>query len=103
MIRVAMVIGKMNSGGKKNLVMEYYRQIDREKVQFDFICDADSEAIPDEEIERLGGRVYRIPPYQRIFSNMRAMYLLYLNICRLKGIECVLLVFMGYTTTILGI
>ena len=73
MIRVAMIIGKMDSGGKKNLVMEYYRQIDRNKVQFDFICDSDSQAIPDEEIESLGGRVYRIPPYQHIFSNMREM------------------------------
>ena len=31
--------------------MEYYRHIDRDKVQFDFICDSDSQAIPDEEIE----------------------------------------------------
>lgn len=73
MIRVAIVIGKMDSGGKKNLVMEYYRHIDRNKVQFDFICDSDSQAIPDEEIKSLGGRVYRIPPYQNIFANMHAM------------------------------
>ena len=73
MIRVAIVIGKMDSGGKKNLVMEYYRHIDRDKVQFDFICDSDSQAIPDEEIESLGGRVYRIPPYQNILANMREM------------------------------
>lgn len=73
MIRVAIVIGKMDSGGKKNLVMEYYRHIDRQKVQFDFICDSDSQAIPDEEIKGLGGRVYRIPPYQKIFANMKEM------------------------------
>ena len=73
MIRVAIVIGKMDSGGKKNLVMEYYRHIDRNKVQFDFICDSDSQAIPYEEIESLGGRVYIIPPYQKIFANMREM------------------------------
>ena len=70
MIRVAVIMGKMNSGGKKNLVMEYYRHIDREQVQFDFICDADSQAIPEEEITRLGGRVYRIRPYQNILGNM---------------------------------
>lgn len=73
MIRVAVIIGKMDSGGKKNLVMEYYRHIDRNKVQFDFICDSDSQAIPDEEIKSLGGRVYRILPYQKIFANMREM------------------------------
>ena len=78
MIRVAAIIGKMDSGGKKNLVMEYYRHIDREKVQFDFICDADSQAIPANEIEQLGGRVYQIPPYRSIFANMREM----MRICK---------------------
>lgn len=73
MIRVASIIGKMDSGGKKNLVMEYYRHIDRSQIQFDFICDSDSQAIPEEEIKKLGGRVYKIPPYQHIFANIREM------------------------------
>ena len=58
MVRIAIIGGKIDSGGKKNLIMEYYRHIDRNKVQFDFICDSDSQAIPIEEIEALGGRVY---------------------------------------------
>lgn len=37
MIRVAIVVGKMNSGGKKNLIMEYYRHIEREKFQFELL------------------------------------------------------------------
>lgn len=73
MIRVAVVMGKMHAGGKKNLVMEYYRHIDRKKVQFDFLCDTDSNSVPKEEIEALGGRVYMIPPYQNIVANMNAM------------------------------
>ncbi|MCD8398194.1 MAG: hypothetical protein LUD12_13615 [Lachnospiraceae bacterium] len=64
MERVAVIMGKMHSGGKKNLVMEYYRHIDRSQIQFDFICDADSNAIPKEEIESLGGHVYIVPPYR---------------------------------------
>ena len=68
-----MVMGKMHAGGKKNLVMEYYRHIDRDKVQFDFFCDTDSNSVPKEEIEALGGRVYMIPPYQNIVANMKAM------------------------------
>ena len=71
MERVAVIMGKMNSGGKKNLVMEYYRHLDRNQIQFDFICDSDSNAIPKDEIESLGGRVYIISPYQHIFKNMR--------------------------------
>ena len=70
MLRVAAILGKLDSGGKKSLVMEYYRHIDRDKVQFDFICDADSQAIPYEEIESMGGRVCVIRPYQKIFGNM---------------------------------
>lgn len=73
MIRVAIVAGKVHSGGKKNLIMEYYRHVDRNKVQFDFICDSDSQAIPVDEIESLGGRVYIITPYQNIFKNMADM------------------------------
>lgn len=71
MIRVAVIMGKMHSGGKKNLVMEYYRHIDRSKVQFDFLCDEDSNAIPVDEIEELGGRVYIITPYQNIVKNIK--------------------------------
>lgn len=69
--RIAVIMGKMHSGGKKNLVMEYYRNIDRSKIQFDFICDKDSNAIPREEIKQMGGRVYEITPYQNILKNMR--------------------------------
>ncbi|MGN1277738.1 MAG: glycosyltransferase [Floccifex sp.] len=73
MERIAVIMGKMHSGGKKNLVMEYYRHIDRSKIQFDFICDEDSNAIPTEEIETLGGRVYVVPRYQNILANIKAI------------------------------
>lgn len=78
MERVAVIMGKMHSGGKKNLVMEYYRHIDRNSVQFDFICDEDSNAIPTEEIEMLGGKVYIVPRYQNIVANIREIE----NICK---------------------
>ncbi len=78
MFRVAAVMGKMNSGGKKNLVMEYYRHIDRSQVQFDFLCDADSNSIPEDEIAALGGKVYVVAPYQRIGENMKQIA----QICR---------------------
>ena len=78
MERIAVVMGKMHSGGKKNLVMEYYRHIDKTHIQFDFICDSDSNAIPEEEIKELGGRVYVITPYQNIFKNIIEIR----NICK---------------------
>ena len=64
----------MHSGGKRNLIMEYYRHIDRTKVQFDFICDSDSNGIPEEEIARLGGRVYKVAPYKHIFAHLKETY-----------------------------
>lgn len=66
-IRIAQVIGKWVGGGVEAVVMNYYRHIDKSKIQFDFICDEDSTNIPYEEIEKLGGKVILIPPYQKLF------------------------------------
>lgn len=65
-IIVAQVVGKWIGGGVESVIMNYYRHIDRDKVQFDFICDSDSTNIPYEEIESLGGRVLLVPPYQKL-------------------------------------
>ena len=67
-IRIAQVIGKWLGGGVEAVVMNYYRHIDRNKIQFDFICDSDSTNIPYEEIEKLGGKVILVPPYQKVFA-----------------------------------
>ena len=67
-IRIAQIIGKWLGGGVEAVVMNYYRNIDRSKIQFDFICDEDSTNIPYEEIESLGGKVILIPPYQKAFK-----------------------------------
>ena len=72
-IRVAHVIGKMVGGGVEAVVMNYYRHIDRDRVQFDFIIDSDSTVVPSEEIEGLGGRLYKVPPYQRLGEYQRVL------------------------------
>lgn len=74
MKRIAIIAGVLHTGGKRNLIMEYYRHIDRSKVQFDFICDSDSNGIPEEEILALGGRVYKVAPYKNIGAHMRETY-----------------------------
>ena len=63
-IRIAQIVGKWLGGGVEAVIMNYYRNINRNRIQFDFICDEDSTCIPYEEIEKLGGRVIIIPPYQ---------------------------------------
>lgn len=72
-IRVAQIIGKWLGGGVESVVMNYYRHIDRSKIQFDFICDDDSTNIPYDEIEKLGGRVILIPPYQKVFKYQKEL------------------------------
>lgn len=76
-IRVAHVMGKMVGGGVEQVVMNYYRHIDRSHVQFDFIVDSDSTLVPREEIESLGGRVFIIPPYQHVIAYQKALVALF--------------------------
>ena len=60
MIRVLQVVTHMNRGGLETMIMNYYRKIDREKVQFDFLVHRNYRADYDDEIESLGGHIYRI-------------------------------------------
>ncbi|MCH3987860.1 MAG: glycosyltransferase family 1 protein [Lachnospiraceae bacterium] len=49
-----------NPGGVESFLMNYYRKIDRSKLQFDFLCNTEKVAY-EEEILSLGGKIYRIP------------------------------------------
>lgn len=51
----------MNRGGLETMLMNYYRQIDRTRVQFDFLVHRTERGDYDDEIEALGGRIYRLP------------------------------------------
>lgn len=62
--RVLMVIGKMDRAGAETIVMNIYRNIDREKVQFDFAVHSNEKADYDDEILALGGRIFRFPQYK---------------------------------------
>ncbi len=72
-IRIAQIMGKMENGGVESVVMNYYRHIDRNKIQFDFIVDADSSVPQRAEIESLGGRVIEVPPYQKIEKYIKSL------------------------------
>ena len=73
-IIIAHIMGKWNGGGVESVVMNYYRNIDRNKIQFHFLCDEDSTDIPYEEIEKLGGKVIIVPPYQKLFKYQKELY-----------------------------
>ena len=60
-IRVLHVVTYMGRGGLETMLMNYYRKINKEKVQFDFLVHREFEADYDAEICSLGGQIYRIP------------------------------------------
>lgn len=71
MIRVLHVVTYMGRGGLETMLMNYYRHIDRSKVQFDFLVHREFEADYDEEIKSLGGRIYhvsRLVPWSRKYK-----------------------------------
>lgn len=62
-IRVLQVIGIMNLGGAETMIMNLYRHIDRNKVQFDFVQNENTGAFFDDEITQLGGKIYHCPRF----------------------------------------
>lgn len=61
MIRVLHVVTIMNRNGLENRIMDIFRHIDRNIVQFDFLTFREEKGAFDEEITALGGKVYHIP------------------------------------------
>ena len=60
MIRILHVVPNMQAGGLETLIMSWYRNIDRSKVQFDFLVHYQGKFFYDDEIERLGGKIYHL-------------------------------------------
>lgn len=73
-LRVAQVLNHMDSGGIEAVVLNYYRHIDRCKVQFDFYFAADSSLPQRQELEQLGAGLYAIPAYSRPVAYHKALY-----------------------------
>lgn len=66
MIKVLMIVHEMNRGGIENFIMNLYRNIDRNKINFDFVEHTNKKCAFDDEIELLGGKIYRCPDYRVI-------------------------------------
>lgn len=60
-IRILHVVTNMSYGGLENLLMNYYRNIDRTKIQFDFLTHFQGHQDFEEEIQELGGKLFRLP------------------------------------------
>lgn len=62
-MRVLHVIGAMDRGGAETMIMNLYRAMDKDQIQFDFLVHEQDACDYDEEIEDLGGRIYRLPRF----------------------------------------
>ncbi len=60
MTRMLHIVGSMSPSGIGNYIMNVYRNIDRSKVQFDFIVHEHRKVSFDEEIKVLGGKLYYV-------------------------------------------
>ncbi len=76
-IKLATVVGKMKGGGVESIVMEYLRQLDRERFELSLLVDSDSTIVPEEELSDLGVRLIWVPPYQKIAAYHKALYRLF--------------------------
>lgn len=70
MIRILHVIPRLFAGGEQTLIMEWYRKIDRNLIQFDFVVCHKEKGIFEDEVLRLGGNIYHSPRFngRNLFS-----------------------------------
>ena len=57
MLRILHIVTYMGRGGLETMIMNYYRNIDRTKIQFDFLVHRQEKADYDDEILSLGGHI----------------------------------------------
>ncbi|WP_251549885.1 glycosyltransferase family 1 protein [Neobacillus muris] len=60
-VRVLHIVSVMDRGGAETLLMNIYRNIDRTLLQFDFVTHTNKKGDFDDEINSLGGVIYKIP------------------------------------------
>ena len=86
----------MDRGGAETLIMNIYRHINRDEVQFDFAVHSDLPGHYDDEIRSLGGRIFHLPsPQKNIATYMRSLRKILRDHGPFTGIHSHLLFFSG--------
>ena len=107
--RVLHVVPNMQAGGLETFIMNVYRKIDREKIQFDFLVHYKKCCFYDDEITKLGGRLFRLTVredhnyikylrdlhaffsshsgYRIVHGHMPSLALIYLAAAKKAGVE----------------
>lgn len=65
-IKILHVFGRLNRGGAETMIMNLYRNIDRSKIQFDFVKHTYEKCAFDDDIRELGGQIISVPRYTGI-------------------------------------
>ncbi len=65
-IRILCVLSTPDRGGAESMCMNLYRNIDRNKIQFDFVKHTDNVGAFEEEIHTLGGKLYTAPRFKGV-------------------------------------
>lgn len=73
MKRVLHVIGGMNRAGAETMMMNIYRVIDHQQIQFDFLVYNNDKQDYEDEINGLGGRVIHMPFKNGIFGGIKSI------------------------------
>jgi len=112
MIRILQMIGSLNVGGSQTMIMNIYRNIDRTKMQFDFVLDHPKETYFAEEAKALGAKIYTMPgfnganaaevkrdwnnffymhpEYKVLHSHVRSYASLYLPVAKKHGVKTII-------------
>jgi glycosyltransferase involved in cell wall biosynthesis len=102
----------MNRGGAETMIMNLYRNIDRNMIQFDFVVHTKEKCAYDDEIKNLGGKIYRVPrynginhfeyikqwkkllnknsEYKIIHGHIRSTAVFYLRLARKRGVKAIM-------------
>lgn len=88
-----------NPGGVESVIMNYYRNIDRTKLQFDFLCNSFESVAFEEELIRMGARMIHFPARSRNYFGYRRQLnkffkehakeysAIWVNVCSLANID----------------
>lgn len=112
MIRILQMIGSLNVGGSQTMIMNIYRNIDRTKMQFDFVLDHPKETYFAEEVKAMGAKIYTMPmfnganaaeikkdwnnffymhpEYKVLHSHVRSYASLYLPVAKKHGVKTII-------------
>jgi len=90
LIRVLHCVDSMDRGGLETFIMNVYRNIDRSKIQFDFLVRVDGKCSYDDEIISLGGQILYVPAHRKFnkYKNKPALDKFFKeNACKYKAVH----------------